>query len=412
VRLSRTTLSLGRIWDDNPLVLVPRAVALRLCREESRQEVSPGEALRHLDALDHLADLRIRAFVADAQLTQMPLCNVGSHDLMMLVRQAIQDRRLIALKKGDGLAQAKDDTFEQRKLVKAIEAQTRGRLSYAGRHFKLVADVDLRTLPDRERFEVVRLDEARGVLDGLAKQASTPSELAQLLRHARDKLTADWRPPFSEPDGLVLLRRVQTVAAASGSDEPAITPLQMKALMEEASRTWVGIRLVEENGEPVPDTKYKLTLSDASVRNGVLDDEGYARVDGIVAGACRVGFPDLDSDSWKEPGGGEPPSTSDSNRVAVVSTGADHTFVLVYPDYDFASDVEEDDELDFETGAESDEEAVSDDKVAAEGAPAESPESPSDTANHDDEDFDLDFEQEVEEDLELEFDSDVDESAA
>jgi hypothetical protein len=54
---------------------------------------------------------------------------------------------------------------------------------------------------------------------------------ADLLKQASDKLTKDWSPP-SQPDGLILLRRIFTPQAATSNNEPAITPSQLRAMME------------------------------------------------------------------------------------------------------------------------------------------------------------------------------------
>jgi hypothetical protein len=65
---------------------------------------------------------------------------------------------------------------------------------------------------------VVRQDDARRVLDGLAKQSGAAGELAGLLGQASAKLTPDWRPPFTQPDGLILLRRSVVLAATKADD--------------------------------------------------------------------------------------------------------------------------------------------------------------------------------------------------
>jgi hypothetical protein len=57
--------------------------------------------------------------------------------------------------------------------------------------------------------------------------------------------------------------------------------------------TWVAIRLLDENGQPMADTRYRVTLPDGSRREGQLDQEGKARFDGIEEGSCRIVFPDL-----------------------------------------------------------------------------------------------------------------------
>jgi hypothetical protein len=44
----------------------------------------------------------------------------------------------------------------------------------------------------------------------------------------------------------------------------------------------------------------RITLPDGTVDEGTLDQRGIARVDGFAAGDCRICFPDLDEEAWKE----------------------------------------------------------------------------------------------------------------
>ncbi len=70
---------------------------------------------------------------------------------------------------------------------------------------------------------------------------------------------------------------------------------------EKATKTsWIEIVLVDEADKPVAGERYKITLPDGTtVREGSLDDKGFARVDGIEPGTCKVTFPELDKDAWK-----------------------------------------------------------------------------------------------------------------
>jgi type VI secretion system secreted protein VgrG len=62
---------------------------------------------------------------------------------------------------------------------------------------------------------------------------------------------------------------------------------------------WIEIRLVDEDGKPVPGEEYKITLPDGStVASGTLDEKGKARVEGIDPGTCKVTFPNQDKSAW------------------------------------------------------------------------------------------------------------------
>ena len=64
-------------------------------------------------------------------------------------------------------------------------------------------------------------------------------------------------------------------------------------------KTWIAIRLIDEDGNPVPDVAYSVTLPDGSIMTGSLDDQGCARFDDIDPGQCQVSFPEIHAKEWK-----------------------------------------------------------------------------------------------------------------
>ncbi|MCI0629481.1 MAG: type VI secretion system tip protein VgrG [Phycisphaerales bacterium] len=72
-----------------------------------------------------------------------------------------------------------------------------------------------------------------------------------------------------------------------------------KTAEEKAKKTsWVEIKLVDVEGEPVPGEAFNITLPDGSVSSGTLDEKGFARVEGFDPGSCKVTFPNLDKSVW------------------------------------------------------------------------------------------------------------------
>jgi len=69
---------------------------------------------------------------------------------------------------------------------------------------------------------------------------------------------------------------------------------------KEKKLSWIEIELVDEEGKPVPSEKYSIDLPDGRKKEGMLDSEGRARVDGIDPGTCNVSFPDRDAKDWKK----------------------------------------------------------------------------------------------------------------
>ena len=65
-------------------------------------------------------------------------------------------------------------------------------------------------------------------------------------------------------------------------------------------KSWIEIELVDRQNKPVPGEPYRIILpDDQTVAEGTLDEKGFARVDGIDPGTCRVTFPNLEKQAWK-----------------------------------------------------------------------------------------------------------------
>lgn len=72
----------------------------------------------------------------------------------------------------------------------------------------------------------------------------------------------------------------------------------------EPERTFILIRLVDDEGNPVPGARYRVELPDGAVREGRLNSSGEARENYVVPGECKVTFPELEDSAWKP---GSPP---------------------------------------------------------------------------------------------------------
>jgi hypothetical protein len=214
------------------MVLVSRLQGMRMCADGSWENVPAERALWELKSSGHQRLWDLRKFAAELRLSGFPRDHVGDRALLALVHNAIRLGDLVALREGKGQA-VLGETIVLRRLVAKIQTETRGSLAYRGRQHKLVVDIDLATTPDRDSYEVVGQAEARALLDGLAKQSPASAES---LQKASDKLTKDWRAPFSQPDGLILLRRIPVQAPAGKDLGPTITPSQMKALINDKEK--------------------------------------------------------------------------------------------------------------------------------------------------------------------------------
>ena len=110
---------------------------------------------------------------------------------------------------------------------------------------------------------------------------------------------------------LILRWRARMLACAAGAAAGAVeapveappAPQRKPPKDSESSgtqvKTWIAIRVLDEDGNPVCDVPYSVTLPDGSIMTGALDDQGFARFDDIDPGQCQVSFPEIHAKEWK-----------------------------------------------------------------------------------------------------------------
>jgi hypothetical protein len=114
-------------------------------------------------------------------------------------------------------------------------------------------------------------------------------------------LVADAAEADNATTGSATSIEVETMEKKKGKvDSVKATPFKPPQTQEEKEEknSWVEIELVDDNDEPVPGARYRVTLPDGSVDEGTLDAKGFARVAGFEPGACKVEFPDFDGEIW------------------------------------------------------------------------------------------------------------------
>ena len=79
---------------------------------------------------------------------------------------------------------------------------------------------------------------------------------------------------------------------------PPFKPIEAQTDKEKEETTWIEIELLDEEDKPVSGEKYEVELPDGTMAKGTLDGNGFAKVDGIESGECKVSFPELDKDAW------------------------------------------------------------------------------------------------------------------
>lgn len=240
-------LSLSRFMsDDDEIALVNALEWWRERADSTYGKISQHRALWLLERFDRRRSMELRSFANHAQLCDTPLSRMDDHEVLSSIRQAIRDGRAIAIRKNAARPATTSVAAEMRRILAQIERETRGKLSHRGRQYKLLIGDDLARLPGRDCYGMVEQADAREVLEGIAKEAGVAGEA---LRKAAGLLSKDWRPPFSHPDGLVLLRRIPAQAATPKEAEAALTPSQLKTLLDAERPVTFAARFVDERGE-------------------------------------------------------------------------------------------------------------------------------------------------------------------
>lgn len=89
----------------------------------------------------------------------------------------------------------------------------------------------------------------------------------------------------------------QSPMAEVPSAPPIRTPVKRQPV-EEPTKTWVEIELLDALGKPVPNEPYVVTVPEGTKKTGNLDGQGRARISGIDPGMCQISFPEIDGREW------------------------------------------------------------------------------------------------------------------
>lgn len=281
--------SLQPFWREKGMVLVSAREALRLCRDESYEPVPWLRGYAMLETASHRDLHRLRDFAMTVLRSRARGTALGDKAVLALVRDGLKSGDVVALKVSNGAASGQtNEVAAQRALVRKIETSTRGRLEMAGQRYLLVAGPDLGKVPGRDSYVVVPTTAAEETLEALADQAGTVPVVKALFLEAKGKIAPAWRAPFS-PDGLVLLRRMATVAVSGGPAAEVITPSAMKKLLKH----WIEIEVVDDKGRPYTG-RYRLQKPGGGNEEGDFPKDGMWSNHEIDPGECRLTllFPD------------------------------------------------------------------------------------------------------------------------
>ncbi len=122
-----------------------------------------------------------------------------------------------------------------------------------------------------------------------AADQADPGKVAEAKKREREGKTGKY--------GSVSVKPFKPSAGGSSSQSGGGGPTSEE---EEEEVSWIEIEMVDEEDEPVVGLPYEITVPDGTVATGSLDEKGFARVEGFAPGECRIKFPTIDRETWKD----------------------------------------------------------------------------------------------------------------
>ncbi len=89
------------------------------------------------------------------------------------------------------------------------------------------------------------------------------------------------------------------LSGASADAENNMGDRPVGGATEPCPNHWIEIELIDEADGPIAGQLCRFTLPDGTTRTGQTNDEGVARLDGIMPGECQISFTELDQRSWE-----------------------------------------------------------------------------------------------------------------
>jgi len=105
--------------------------------------------------------------------------------------------------------------------------------------------------------------------------------------------------------GELLLIRVPPRGMSQGAVEALVTSAAAPTSApppRQTAKTWVELRLVDMEGNPVSRKRYVIQTPSGALEEGNLDSSGRVRLNNIDPGSCIFTFPDLDLEAWERAG--------------------------------------------------------------------------------------------------------------
>lgn len=270
------------------------------------------------------------------------LSRIDDDHIIMLVANLIQSGhlRLCGNSQGGdattkpGGARATQRIAEDR-VLRSLRTKTAD-FSFDGSLLRIIRADQWLEVRNEGEYQIVPREAARKAIDKMAAVPALPPTEKSALQEASSLVPDTNRSQFD--NGILVLRKIPRGGTSKASSEPPATPSQL-AKAREKELHWIEIELVDEDGKGVADEDYLIVTPDKQEHTGKTDEDGWARLDGIVEGQCKISFPRLDGETWK----GQKPQRTHNDKVKhIVKQGeclsliaAAHDFVdwrIIYND--------------------------------------------------------------------------------
>ncbi len=96
-----------------------------------------------------------------------------------------------------------------------------------------------------------------------------------------------------------VIQQTAPPALAPALASSAVAPAPKKTAEKKQEKTWIEIVLVDMDGKPVPNERYRVKLPGGEVKEGRLNSYGQAGFYELDPGSCKISFPDLDTEAWE-----------------------------------------------------------------------------------------------------------------
>ncbi len=152
--------------------------------------------------------------------------------------------------------------------------------------------------------------------NGFARVEGLPGGRPKVIFPRRE--SAWWRPDEPPPPPPIPARLAPVVAVLPGVPD-----------------SWIEICLTDDTGAPVAFEPFEIRYSNGSREEGVLDERGFARVEGLMKGKYQVVFPSREEAWWKPDTSPPAPAAVKPLEVLEMSLPATEEFATgLEPEYE------------------------------------------------------------------------------